>query len=77
MSTLLAELQKPTIKEKTRHSRVLRSKELLVFCPQCKALETLWFLGDALMQARRFSQQNGYVYHDCGSTVPCRLYCSL
>ena len=73
MSTLLAKLQKPISKEKTRHSRVVHSRELLVFCPQCKALETLWFLGDALMQ-RRFSQQNGHVYHDCGATVPCQLY---
>jgi len=54
--------------------RVPDVRELVVCCPQCKALETLWFSGDTLMQARRFTQQNGHVYHDCGVTVPCRLY---
>jgi hypothetical protein len=37
-------------------------------------METLLFRRDAMMGERRYSQQNGYVYHDCGSTEPCLLY---
>jgi hypothetical protein len=48
--------------------------ELVVFCPKCKALETLWFTNGWLISARKFSQVNGELYHDCGSHEPCRLY---
>ena len=49
-------------------------RELVVFCPKCKTLETLWFTNGWLMPARKFSQMNGELYHDCGSQEPCRLY---
>jgi hypothetical protein len=48
--------------------------ELVVFCPKCKALETLWFTNGRLVPALKFSQVNGELYHDCGSQEPCRLY---
>lgn len=48
--------------------------ELVVFCPGCKTLETLSFNNGSLMPARKFSQREGQVYHDCGSDQPCRLY---
>jgi hypothetical protein len=48
--------------------------ELVVFCPKCKTLETLWFTNGWLMATRKFSQVNGELYHDCGSQEPCRLY---
>ncbi len=50
------------------------TRELLVFCPKCKALETLWFDNGYLMQTRKFDQNDGRVYHDCGSEEACRLY---
>ena len=49
-------------------------QELLVFCPKCKALETLSFSNGYLMPTRKFSQKNSHVYHHCGSQKPCRLY---
>ncbi len=48
--------------------------ELMAFCPNCKAMETLSFGSRGLMATRRFSQRSGKVYHDCGAGVPCRLY---
>jgi hypothetical protein len=49
-------------------------RELVVFCPGCKALETLWFNNGWLMQTRKFKQQGEQVFHDCGTPEPCRLY---
>ena len=49
-------------------------RQLIVFCPQCKALETHWFIEDEITDTRKFSQNNNRVYHDCGSKEPCRLY---
>ncbi len=48
--------------------------ELVVFCPRCKTLETLWFSDSWLMPTRKFSQQGEQVFHDCGASEPCRLY---
>jgi|GEM_PF-1093289 len=50
------------------------NSQLVAFCPVCKALETLYFASDCLIETRKFSQGNGKVYHDCGSREPCRLY---
>ncbi len=48
--------------------------EFLVYCPQCKTLETLWFSNGSLSSGRKFSQVNSEVYHDCGSRKACRVY---
>ena len=48
--------------------------EVIVVCPRCKALETLWLSGGSLVQTRKFKQLGSNVYHDCGSTEPCSLY---
>ena len=50
------------------------SEELIVACPTCKAIQTVWFTGDRMLPTRKFRQENGKVYHDCGSTLPCRIY---
>lgn len=50
------------------------SKEVMVFCPSCKAFETVWFNRGALNQTRKFTQYGHHIYHDCGSKEPCRLY---
>ncbi len=49
-------------------------RELLVYCPKCKTLETLWFDNGHLVQTRKFDQNDGRVYHDCGSEEACRLH---
>ncbi len=51
--------------------------ELVAFCPGCKAFETLYFAGDILVQTRKFNQEDGRVYHDCGSDEPCHLLVCL
>jgi phage FluMu protein Com len=52
----------------------ISSDELTVYCPKCKTLETLEFTKDGLTRTQKFTQENGGVYHDCGSSEPCRLY---
>jgi hypothetical protein len=49
-------------------------RELVVFCPKCKALETLSFDSGSLVETRKFIQNDGHIYHDCGSDRPCRVY---
>ncbi len=53
------------------------SKEVMVFCPSCKAFETVWFTNGALNPTRKFTQYGNHIYHDCGSNGPCRLYMNL
>jgi hypothetical protein len=48
--------------------------EAMVFCPQCKVMETVWINGDNLMSTRKFTQKGSQIYHDCGASQPCRLY---
>ena len=51
-----------------------KNKEVMAFCPGCKALQTVWINGNSLMQTRKFSQIGNRVYHNCNSTQPCQLY---
>lgn len=51
--------------------------DVVVFCPKCKALQTVQISGNRLMPTRKFYQRGAYVYHDCNSTQPCRLYYNL
>ena len=50
------------------------SGEVVVFCPGCKALQTVQLNGERLIPTRKFIQVGPYIYHDCGSIKPCRLY---
>jgi hypothetical protein len=68
-------LQKPTLDIPSlfkKRSGVLA--EFVVSCPNCKTLETLWFINGRLTQTRKFSQAGSSVYHDCGSNQACRIY---
>lgn len=49
-------------------------EELLIFCPTCKALDVIRFDRQTPIPTRKFAQRAGRVYHDCGSTQPCRLH---
>ncbi len=48
--------------------------EVIVVCPKCKTLETLWFSSGFLIPTRKFRQSGNQVYHDCGSMEPCNFY---
>jgi len=50
------------------------SEEIMIFCPACKAFETVWFNKGKLNQNRKFTQFGSHIYHDCGANSPCRLY---
>ncbi len=50
------------------------SGEAVALCPQCKALQTVLINGNTLMPTRKFFQEGSLIYHDCGSSQPCRLY---
>lgn len=50
------------------------SGEVVVSCPKCKALQTVQIGSSRLMPTRKFFQRGAYIFHDCGSTQPCRLY---
>ncbi len=69
--TLVAtrETSKPTVRTRER-----TTGEVVVFCPGCKALQTLQITGNRLTPTRKFTQVGPYIYHDCGSRQPCRLY---
>jgi hypothetical protein len=68
------ETQKSLIMEDVINNCAPNFTEVVAFCPHCKNLETLLFNHDVLVGERRYRQQNGHVYHDCGSAEPCRLY---
>jgi phage FluMu protein Com len=53
------------------------SGEVVVFCPKCKALQTVQISSSQLMPTRKFFQRGAYIFHDCGSTQPCRLYTNV
>ena len=48
--------------------------EVIVICPKCKTLETLWLTAGFLVPTRKFKQNGNQVYHDCGSDEPCNFY---
>jgi hypothetical protein len=50
------------------------SEEVMAYCQQCKALQTIWLNGSTMMPTQKFTQQGEYIYHNCGSQQPCRLY---
>lgn len=48
--------------------------ELLSFCPHCKSVQPLMFSRGKLVGQYKYRQQNGFIYHNCGSDRPCHLY---
>ena len=51
-----------------------KTDEVVAFCPRCKTLETLYLSSGQLTPTRKFSQNDGHIYHDCGGLKPCQLY---
>ena len=53
----------------------MSEKEYIVCCPGCKTFETLLFQGNMLVPTKKFTQhEDGKVYHDCGSSLPCSSF---
>ncbi len=52
----------------------IRSGEAVAFCPQCKALQTIWISSGRLTPTRKFTQERNQIYHDCGSSQSWCLY---
>ena len=52
----------------------MEMEEVVAFCPKCKTLETLWFTRGMIVKTQKFSQEDGRIYHNCGSNEPCRLF---
>jgi len=50
-----------------------KADEVVTFCPGCKTLETLYLSSGQLTPTQKFSQNDGHIYHDCGSITPCQL----
>jgi phage FluMu protein Com len=50
------------------------SRDVTVFCPRCKTLETLSLDGEVIAPNRRFTQKASEVYHTCGSDLPCHHF---
>jgi hypothetical protein len=53
---------------------VVQSGEAMVVCPKCKAIQSVWIQDGRLMPTRKFYQIGTGIFHDCGSTQPCRIY---
>jgi|WetSurMetagenome_2_1015567.scaffolds.fasta_scaffold04324_5 hypothetical protein len=51
-------------------------RDVVVFCPRCKTMETLSLNGEVIEPNRRFAQRSSEVYHACGSDLPCHLFSS-
>ena len=75
MTTQIAE--EPNIIFTFGTERETPTVELMALCPACKAFETVCLKKGTLIQTRKFTQYGDHIYHDCGSSRPCRLYPDL
>ena len=60
-----------------RDSRGGGVQEVIAFCPECKAVETVLFKRNVMVPTKRFRQgHDRRIYHDCNDCiqVPCRLF---
>jgi hypothetical protein len=51
--------------------------DVVAYCPGCKAMQTVQVSDNRLMPTRKYLQVGLYIYHDCGTKKPCRLYQNL
>ena len=69
----LRERTNTIVGERIKSSRS-EPEEVMVFCPGCKALQTVWLSDNALMPTIKYTQSENHIYHSCGTTQPCRLF---
>jgi hypothetical protein len=74
MSVVLAQQHVQNDMEENGQDICSSIDEVIVVCPKCKTLETLWFSAGLLVPTRKFRQSGRQVYHDCGSDEPCCFY---
>jgi hypothetical protein len=74
MSIDVGQTRKASAEKVLQRVASIEPTELVVFCPGCKALETLYFSEGRLIATRKFAQKTDGIYHACGSNEPCRLY---
>jgi hypothetical protein len=74
MSVVLAQQHVQNDMEENGQDICSSIDEVIVVCPRCKTLETLWFSAGLLVPTRKFRQSGNRVYHDCGSDEPCCFY---
>ena len=74
MSVVLAQQHVQGVMEENGQDICSSLDEVIVVCPKCKTLETLWFSAGLLVATRKFRQSGRQVYHDCGSDEPCCFY---
>ena len=74
MSVVLAQREMRNDMEGNGHDINSALDEVIVVCPKCKTLETLWLSAGLLVPTRKFRQSGRQVYHDCGSNEPCTFY---
>jgi len=74
MSTKTSETEKITALETAGTDRFDGFTDVLSFCPYCKNLQPLLFSQGKLVGEHKYRQENGHIYHDCGSDKPCHLY---
>ena len=72
MSTIGIENQTPSYTMADRFEP--KTDEVMALCPACKSFEMVYLNNDKLIKNRKFTQFGSHIYHDCGSSNPCRLY---
>ena len=77
MNNVSVKPRRKTSRKVLWHAGDLLPRELLAFCPSCKALEIVRFAGTEMIPTRKFVQKRNRVYHACGSDTPCRLHSSM
>lgn len=51
-----------------------KEEQIMVQCPNCHTLETLFFYNNRLKGGVKFYQKGERIYHDCGTRHACHLY---
>ena len=47
--------------------------EIVVFCPSCGQIETLYGVGTQLDKTQKYTQSGTSIYHACSTSVPVRV----
>ena len=57
--------------------RIATENEFIIFCPECRAFETVCLVEDMLVPTKKYIQVGARIFHDCGANEPCYLYRNL
>jgi hypothetical protein len=48
--------------------------EFIGQCPKCKDFRTIFVIHGEIECDRAYATKNGKIYHNCGTSLPCRLF---